>query len=63
MSNNHQNKQNKITIYANDSIVTHLSNYLETTNNPSDDLIPLTQKDDESSTSTSTSASTPRQSP
>ncbi len=40
-------------ISNNNKVVAHLENYMDAPRNPTDDLIPLTQKDDESSISTS----------
>ena len=60
---NHEINAKELNIYShnevhnhvndNNSVVAHLANYMDAPRNPTDDLIPLTQKDDESSTSTS----------
>jgi hypothetical protein len=50
--------KNEVNIYShnefhnNDHVVAHLANYMDRGQNPSDDLIHLTQKDDDSSAST-----------
>jgi hypothetical protein len=43
----------QIHVVNKDHVVAHLANYMDRSHNPSDDLIHLTQRDDDSSTSTS----------
>jgi hypothetical protein len=53
-----ETNKNKVNIYAhnkfhnNDRVVAHLANYMDRGQNPSDNLIHLTQKEDDSSAST-----------